>query len=91
MRTIYRWISPWGVGRCIPLSATFSAGIERVASIPCIDDDRGASVRVLVVEDSKPFLKFICSTLGKRPELQIIGEVSDALEKFKRRRNCNRT
>jgi len=33
-----------------------------------------------VVEDSEPFRKFICSTLGKRPELQIVGEVSDGLE-----------
>ena len=36
--------------------------------------------RILVVEDSDPFRKFICSTLGKRPELQIVGEVSDGLE-----------
>jgi DNA-binding NarL/FixJ family response regulator len=33
-----------------------------------------------VVEDSEPFRKFVCSTLGRRPELQIIGEVSDGLE-----------
>jgi DNA-binding NarL/FixJ family response regulator len=39
-----------------------------------------SSSRVLVVEDSEPFRKFICSTLGKRPELQIVGEVSDGLE-----------
>ena len=39
-----------------------------------------ASVKVLVVEDSEPFRKFIRSTLGKRPELQIVGEVSDGLE-----------
>jgi DNA-binding NarL/FixJ family response regulator len=38
------------------------------------------TIRVLVVEDSEPFRKFICSTLGKRPELQIGGEVSDGLE-----------
>ena len=38
------------------------------------------SFRILVVEDSEPFRKFICSTLGKRPELQIVGEVSDGLE-----------
>jgi DNA-binding NarL/FixJ family response regulator len=36
--------------------------------------------RVLVVEDSEPFRKIICSILGKRPELQIVGEVSDGLE-----------
>jgi len=33
-----------------------------------------------VVEDSGPFRKFVCSTLGKRPELQIVGELSDGLE-----------
>lgn len=38
------------------------------------------AIRVLVVEDSEPFRKFICSTLGERPELQIVGEVSDGLE-----------
>jgi DNA-binding NarL/FixJ family response regulator len=39
-----------------------------------------SSGRVLVVEDSEPFRKFICSTLRKRPELRIVGEVSDGLE-----------
>jgi DNA-binding NarL/FixJ family response regulator len=39
-----------------------------------------SSTRVLVVEDSEPFRKFICSTLGKRPALQIVGEVSDGSE-----------
>ena len=39
-----------------------------------------SSVRVLVVEDSEPFLKFFCSTLGQRAELQIIGEVTDGLQ-----------
>ena len=38
------------------------------------------AIRVFVVEDSEPFRKFICSTLGKRLELQIVGEVSDGLE-----------
>jgi len=39
-----------------------------------------SSHRVLVVEDSEPFRKFVCSALEKRPELQIVGEVSDGLE-----------
>jgi DNA-binding NarL/FixJ family response regulator len=43
-----------------------------------------SSNRVLVVEDSEPFRKFICSALGKRPELQIIGEVTDGLEAVQR-------
>jgi DNA-binding NarL/FixJ family response regulator len=53
--------------------------VERVATIPSNGDGRGASgsVRVLVVEDQEPFRRFVCSTLGKRPELQIVCEVSD--------------
>src|SRR5271170_4203313 len=39
-----------------------------------------SSIRVLVVDDYEPFRQFICSTLRKRPELQIVGEVSDGLE-----------
>ena len=39
-----------------------------------------SSIRLIVVEDFEPFRKFICSTLGKRPGLQIICEVSDGLE-----------
>jgi DNA-binding NarL/FixJ family response regulator len=38
------------------------------------------SIRVLVVDDFEPFRRFICSTLRTRPELQIVGEVSDGLE-----------
>jgi DNA-binding NarL/FixJ family response regulator len=36
--------------------------------------------RLLVVDDHEPFRRFIRSTLGKRPELQIVGEFSDGLE-----------
>ncbi len=39
-----------------------------------------SSLSVLVVEDHEPFRRFICSALGKRPELRIVGEVSDGLE-----------
>jgi len=38
------------------------------------------SLRVLIVEDFEPFRRFICSTLGGRPDLQVICEVSDGLE-----------
>jgi len=37
-------------------------------------------VSVLVVEDYEPFRRLICSTLGKRPELQIVGQASDGLQ-----------
>jgi DNA-binding NarL/FixJ family response regulator len=44
----------------------------------------GKSVRALVVDDYEPFRRFICSTLRKRPELRIVGEVSDGLEAVQR-------
>ena len=37
-------------------------------------------VRVLVVDDFEPFRRFVRSTLGKRPDLQVVGEASDGLE-----------
>ena len=39
-----------------------------------------STVRVLVVEDYEPLRRFVCSTLGKNPELQIIGEAPDGGE-----------
>jgi DNA-binding NarL/FixJ family response regulator len=39
-----------------------------------------SKVRVLLVEDFDPFRQFVCFTLGKKPELQIVGEASDGLE-----------
>lgn len=44
------------------------------------DDRRTSSIRVLVVEDFEPFRRSVCSMLDKRPDLQIVGEVSDGLE-----------
>src|SRR5208283_2977968 len=38
------------------------------------------SVRVLVVDDYEPLRRFVCSTLGKKPELHVVGESSDGLE-----------
>ena len=43
-----------------------------------------SSIRVLVVEDSEEFRKFICSTLGERPELQIVGVDTDGLQALQR-------
>jgi len=43
-------------------------------------EKRVRPVRVLIVEDNAPFRRIICSTLEKRPELQIVCEVSDGLE-----------
>ncbi len=41
-------------------------------------------IRVLVVEDSERFRNFVCSTLGERPELQIVGVVADGLQAVQR-------
>jgi DNA-binding NarL/FixJ family response regulator len=38
------------------------------------------AIRVLVVEDFEPFRRFVCSTLGTLPHLQIVAEVSDGLK-----------
>ena len=37
-----------------------------------------------MVEDSEEFRKFICSTFGERPELQIVGEDTDGLQALQR-------
>lgn len=39
-----------------------------------------STVRVLVVDDYEPIRRFVCSTLGKNPEWQVVAEVSDGLE-----------
>lgn len=39
-----------------------------------------SSARVLVVDDFEPFRQFICAELGKRPDLQVVGEASDGLK-----------
>jgi DNA-binding response OmpR family regulator len=45
------------------------------------NDNQGTSlVRVLVVDDYEPFRRFVCSTLGKRTDLQVVCEISDGLE-----------
>jgi DNA-binding NarL/FixJ family response regulator len=37
-------------------------------------------MRILVVDDYEPWRRFVCSTLGNRPELEVVGELSDGLE-----------
>jgi CheY-like chemotaxis protein len=39
-----------------------------------------APIRVLVVDDYEPWQGFVSTSLGKKPELEIIGRVSDGLE-----------
>jgi len=37
-------------------------------------------VRILVVDDFEMFRQFVVELLGKRPELQVVGQASDGLE-----------
>ena len=39
-----------------------------------------SSIRVLVVDDYELFRRFVCSTLGTRQDLQVVGEATDGLE-----------
>jgi DNA-binding NarL/FixJ family response regulator len=39
-----------------------------------------STVRILVVDDFELFREFVVELLGKRPELQVVGEASDGLE-----------
>ena len=41
---------------------------------------RLAAVRILVVDDFEMFRQLVAELLGKRPELQVVGEASDGLE-----------
>ena len=52
-----------------------------MATIPCSDSNQSLStIHALVVDDFEPFRRFVCSTLGRRPGLQVVGEASDGLE-----------
>ena len=37
-------------------------------------------VRILIVDDYAPWRRLVCSLLDERPDLQVVGEVSDGLE-----------
>jgi len=39
-----------------------------------------AVIRILVVDDYQPFMRFVRTTLQERPELQVIAEAADGLQ-----------
>ena len=43
-----------------------------------------STIRVLVVDDYEPFRRFVCKTLDKRPDTQVVGEVSDGLDAIRK-------
>jgi hypothetical protein len=54
----------------------------KVQPMATVSDNRGVSavIQILIVEDFNPFRQFICSKLREKPELQVVGEVSDGME-----------
>jgi DNA-binding NarL/FixJ family response regulator len=42
------------------------------------------SICILVVDDFEPWRRSVCSMLGARPELQVVGEAADGLEAVKK-------
>jgi DNA-binding NarL/FixJ family response regulator len=51
-----------------------------MVTLPHKDDGNASSLRMLVVEDYPPFRQFVCSMLGRKPDLQVVGEAADGLE-----------
>jgi DNA-binding NarL/FixJ family response regulator len=41
-------------------------------------------IRILVVDDFEQIRQFVCAALGKRQDLQVVGEASDGLEAIQR-------
>jgi DNA-binding NarL/FixJ family response regulator len=41
-------------------------------------------IRVLVTDDFEPFRRLVCSMLTERPELHVVGEVSDGVEAIRK-------
>jgi len=46
-----------------------------------------AEFRILVVEDNKPFLDFVTSTLRRQPNLRIVGEAHNGIDAVERAEN----
>ena len=40
----------------------------------------GPGIRAMVVEDHKPFLDYICSVVGERPDTEVVGKVQSGIE-----------
>ena len=41
---------------------------------------QGSEFRILVVDDYEPWRRFVLTTLGKKPELRVVGQARDGLE-----------
>jgi DNA-binding NarL/FixJ family response regulator len=63
------------MGCVVPFPNTATVQFDRTKA-----RDKVSVVRVLVVEDFAQFRQFVCSVLGNRQGLQVVGEASDGLE-----------
>jgi hypothetical protein len=63
----------------VPLSLVILSSIWS-REVPVVIGSMAPSLHILLVEDFKPFRRFLCSALQEVPGLQIVGEVSDGLE-----------
>jgi DNA-binding NarL/FixJ family response regulator len=64
----------YGVGTSSRRASSFGSG----------DHLSAPAILVLVVDDYEPIRRFVCSTIRKREDFQIVGEASDGLEAVRR-------
>jgi DNA-binding NarL/FixJ family response regulator len=71
-----------GNGLVLTVNSSLAGKRPRYVLLPLVGTSMPtfSSVRVLVVDDFELFRRFICSTLGKRQDLQVICEASDGPE-----------
>jgi DNA-binding NarL/FixJ family response regulator len=63
------------------MAAPTTPGVARLEWEPCSRSRRPVTpVRILVVDDFKPWRQQVCSTLQTQPELSVVAEVADGLE-----------
>jgi DNA-binding NarL/FixJ family response regulator len=58
--------------------------LKSLMPVPPMELLQLSTVRILVVDDFALFRQFVVGLLGKRPELQVVGEASDGLEALQR-------
>ena len=64
----------------IPTNIQFSNHPRRPGVLNCEGECLGRITRILLVDDYEPWRRFVSTTLQKKSELQIVGEVTDGFE-----------
>jgi len=78
--TDFLGIDKYSMKKKMDEGAAFGSRTSKLQFLGREAGNRMAPIRVLVVEDFEPFRRFICSTLGTRSNLKIIGEAADGSE-----------